>query len=96
VLWHFRVNCHVMPGARYAVSGEIRHHQRAAQRRRVSDWMGGRFSFLRCGADHHTVSFVRYEEARLHHMAFEVRDMAELQRSCDFLASILRAESYCL
>jgi len=53
---------------------------------RVSDWMGDRFSFLRCGADHHTVNFVRYEEARLHHMAFEVRDMAELQRSCDYLA----------
>jgi catechol-2,3-dioxygenase len=53
---------------------------------KVSDWMGDRFSFLRCGADHHTVNFVRYAEARLHHMAFEVRDMAELQRSCDFLA----------
>jgi len=53
---------------------------------RVSDWMGDRFSFLRCGADHHTVNFVRYEEARLHHIAFEVRDMAELQRSCDYLA----------
>jgi catechol-2,3-dioxygenase len=53
---------------------------------RVSDWMGDRFSFLRCGVDHHTVNFVRYEEARLHHMAFEVRDMAELQRSSDFLA----------
>jgi catechol-2,3-dioxygenase len=53
---------------------------------KVSDWMGDRFSFLRCGADHHTVNFVRYEEARLHHIAFEVRDMAELQRSCDYLA----------
>jgi len=53
---------------------------------RASDWMGDRFSFLRCGADHHTVNFVRYEEARLHHMAFELRDMAELQRSCDYLA----------
>jgi len=53
---------------------------------RVSDWIGDRFSFLRCGCDHHTVNFVRYEEARLHHLAFEVRDMAELQRSCDYLA----------
>lgn len=52
---------------------------------RVSDWMGDRFSFLRCGADHHTVNFVRYEDARLHHMAFEVKDMPELQRACDFL-----------
>jgi catechol-2,3-dioxygenase len=53
---------------------------------KVSDWMGDRFSFLRCGADHHTVNFVRYEEARLHHMAFEVKDMSEVQRACDFLA----------
>ena len=53
---------------------------------KVSDWMGDRFSFLRCGADHHTVNFVRYEEARLHHIAFEVTDMAEVQRACDFLA----------
>jgi catechol-2,3-dioxygenase len=53
---------------------------------KVSDWMGDRFSFLRCGPDHHTVNFVRYEEARLHHIAFEVKDMAEVQRSCDLLA----------
>jgi len=53
---------------------------------KVSDWMGDRFSFLRCGADHHTVNFVRYEEARLHHIAFEVKDMAEVQRACDLLA----------
>jgi catechol 2,3-dioxygenase-like lactoylglutathione lyase family enzyme len=53
---------------------------------KVSDWMGDRFSFLRCGRDHHTVNFARYEEERLHHMAFEVSDMAEVQRSSDFLA----------
>jgi catechol-2,3-dioxygenase len=53
---------------------------------KVSDWMGDRFSFLRCGRDHHTVNFARYEQERLHHMAFEVSDMAEVQRSCDFLA----------
>jgi catechol 2,3-dioxygenase-like lactoylglutathione lyase family enzyme len=53
---------------------------------KVSDWMGDRFSFLRCGRDHHTVNFARYDQERLHHMAFEVSDMAEVQRSCDFLA----------
>jgi catechol-2,3-dioxygenase len=53
---------------------------------KVSDWMGKRFSFLRCGRDHHTVNFARYEEERLHHIAFEVADMAEVQRSSDFLA----------
>jgi catechol 2,3-dioxygenase-like lactoylglutathione lyase family enzyme len=53
---------------------------------RASDWMGDRFSFLRCGVDHHTVNFARYDEERLHHIAFEVKDLAELQRSSDFLA----------
>ncbi len=53
---------------------------------RVSDWMGERFSFLRCGRDHHTVNFARYEEERLHHVAFEVADMAEVQRASDYLA----------
>jgi catechol 2,3-dioxygenase-like lactoylglutathione lyase family enzyme len=53
---------------------------------KVSDWMGDHFSFLRCSPDHHTVNFARYEEARLHHIAFEVRDMAEVQRACDYLA----------
>jgi catechol 2,3-dioxygenase-like lactoylglutathione lyase family enzyme len=53
---------------------------------KVSDWMGERFSFLRCGRDHHTVNFARYEEERLHHIAFEVADMAEVQRASDYLA----------
>jgi len=53
---------------------------------KVSDWMGDRFSFLRCGRDHHTVNFARYDEERLHHVAFEVADMAEVQRSSDLLA----------
>ena len=53
---------------------------------KVSDWMGDRFSFLRCGRDHHTVNFARYDEERLHHIAFEVADMAEVQRSSDLLA----------
>jgi catechol-2,3-dioxygenase len=53
---------------------------------KVSDWMGDRFSFLRCGSDHHTVNFARYDEERLHHIAFEVKDVGELQRSSDYLA----------
>ena len=53
---------------------------------RVSDWMGERFSFLRCGSDHHTVNFARYDDERLHHIAFEVKDIGELQRSSDYLA----------
>ena len=52
---------------------------------RISDWIGDHFAFLRCGVDHHTVHFVRYDEPRLHHIAFEVKDWAELQRGCELL-----------
>ena len=52
---------------------------------RVSDWIGDHFAFLRCGMDHHTVNFVHYESPRLHHIAFEVKDWAELQRGCEIL-----------
>jgi len=52
---------------------------------RVSDWMGDHFAFLRCGVDHHTLNFVRFEEPRLHHIAFEVKDWSELQRGIEIL-----------
>jgi catechol 2,3-dioxygenase-like lactoylglutathione lyase family enzyme len=52
---------------------------------RMSDWIGDHFVFLRCGVDHHTVNFVRYEQPALHHIAFEVKDWAELQRGCEIL-----------
>ncbi|MDB5572012.1 MAG: bleomycin resistance protein [Hyphomicrobiales bacterium] len=53
---------------------------------RVSDWMGDHFVFMRCGPDHHTVNFVRYETPRLHHIAFEVKDWGEIHRTCEVLA----------
>ena len=52
---------------------------------RTSDWIGDHFAFLRCGVDHHTVNFVQYKSPRLHHIAFEVKDWAELQRGCEIL-----------
>ena len=52
---------------------------------RVSDWNGDTFAFLRCGPDHHSVNFVFDEVPQLHHIAFEVKDWAEIQRACDFL-----------
>jgi catechol 2,3-dioxygenase-like lactoylglutathione lyase family enzyme len=52
---------------------------------RVSDWRQNNFAFLRCGVDHHTVNFVKDEQQRLHHIAFEVRDWSEIHKSCDFL-----------
>jgi catechol 2,3-dioxygenase-like lactoylglutathione lyase family enzyme len=52
---------------------------------RVSDWIGDHFSFLRCGVDHHTVNFVRFDEERLHHIAFELRDWGAIHDACDYL-----------
>jgi catechol 2,3-dioxygenase-like lactoylglutathione lyase family enzyme len=53
---------------------------------RVSDWNGDTFAFLRCGPDHHTVNFVFDAVPQLHHIAFEVKDWAEIQRACEWLA----------
>lgn len=53
---------------------------------RVSDWRADRFAFLRCNVDHHTINFVSDEQQRLHHIAFEVKDWAEIHRACDHLA----------
>jgi catechol-2,3-dioxygenase len=53
---------------------------------RVSDWRDNTFAFLRCGPDHHTVNFVHDEVPQLHHVAFEVKDWAEIQRACEWLA----------
>ena len=53
---------------------------------RVSDWNGDTFAFLRCGPDHHTVNFVFDAVPQLHHIAFEVKDWAEIQKACEWLA----------
>ncbi|MFZ0423943.1 MAG: VOC family protein [Xanthobacteraceae bacterium] len=52
---------------------------------RLSDWIGDYFVFLRCGVDHHTANFIRGPNARMHHIAFEVRDMSQLANACDLL-----------
>jgi len=53
---------------------------------RVSDWHADHFAFLRCNTDHHTVNFVYDAEPQLHHIAFEVKDWAEIQRAAEILA----------
>ena len=50
---------------------------------RVSDWRDDTFAFLRCNTDHHTVNFVHDTEPQLHHIAFEVKDWAEIQRAAE-------------
>ena len=53
---------------------------------RVSDWRSDIFVFMRCGPDHHTVNFATHgPHQKMHHIAFEVKDWAEIQRACDFL-----------
>ena len=54
---------------------------------RISDWIGDWFSFMRCGPDHHTVNFVRGEKTHLAHIAFEVKDMAQIAVACDLLGA---------
>jgi catechol 2,3-dioxygenase-like lactoylglutathione lyase family enzyme len=53
---------------------------------RVSDWRDETFAFLRCGPDHHAINFVVDPVPQLHHIAFEVKDWAEIQRACEWLA----------
>jgi catechol 2,3-dioxygenase-like lactoylglutathione lyase family enzyme len=53
---------------------------------RISDWRSDFFVFMRCGPDHHTVNFASHgAHEKMHHIAFEVKDWAEIQRACDFL-----------
>lgn len=52
---------------------------------RISDWIEDRFVFLRCGTEHHTVNFTRGPDARMHHMAFSLRDAAHMHRAGDIL-----------
>ena len=54
---------------------------------RVSDWIQDWFAFMRCGPDHHTVNFVRGKRTMMHHVAFELKDWAQIQSACDFLGS---------
>ena len=53
---------------------------------RVSDWRGSDFAFLRCNSDHHSVNFVIDPVPQFHHIAFEVKDWAEIQRAAELLA----------
>ncbi|MCX7314567.1 MAG: VOC family protein [Hyphomicrobiales bacterium] len=50
---------------------------------RISDWIGDFFVFMRCNADHHSVNFIAGKSARMHHIAYELRDFSHLQTACD-------------
>ncbi|MEM7034732.1 MAG: VOC family protein [Chloroflexota bacterium] len=53
---------------------------------RISDWVGEDFVWLRCNPDHHGVAISRYPQQKMHHIAFEVKDMAELVHQAEYLA----------
>jgi catechol 2,3-dioxygenase-like lactoylglutathione lyase family enzyme len=52
---------------------------------KVSDWRSDFFAFLRCSRDHHSVNLLQADHGNIHHLAFELRDEAEINRACDFL-----------
>ena len=54
---------------------------------KVSDWREDFFVWMRCGREHHTANFVRGDNIKMHHFAFELKDVSEIMRTCDFLAS---------
>ncbi len=53
---------------------------------RISDWIENFFVFMRCNSDHHSVNFLRGDEIRMHHIAFELKDVGHIAYSCDLLA----------
>ncbi len=54
---------------------------------RVSDWIEDFFVFLRCGPDHHTMNFLQSKYQKMHHIAFQLKDWAHVQRACDHLSN---------
>lgn len=52
---------------------------------RLSDRIEDYFLFLRCGPDHHTVNFIESPRAKMHHIAFELKDATHIFSACDFL-----------
>ena len=53
---------------------------------KISDWIDDFFVFMRCGPDHHSVNFLRGDVARVHHVAFELKDFSHIAKACDLLA----------
>ena len=54
---------------------------------KLSDQRSDFFAFLRCSRDHHSLNFLQAgNHPGLHHLAFELRDQAEIGHACDILA----------
>ena len=53
---------------------------------RVSDWIEDFFVFMRCSPDHHAMNFLQSKYQKMHHIAFQLKDWAHVQKACDHLA----------
>ena len=53
---------------------------------RVSDWIEDFFVFMRCSPDHHSMNFLGSKYQKMHHIAFQLKDWAHVERACDHLA----------
>lgn len=52
-----------------------------------TDDIGGLAAFMTCNRDHHVVNVAGVPQAKVHHIAFELRDNAGRARACDTLAN---------
>jgi catechol-2,3-dioxygenase len=52
---------------------------------RLIDWNGHWMAFLNCSSDHHSLAFVAGKQAKLDHVAFEVREWLDLARGIYYL-----------
>jgi catechol 2,3-dioxygenase-like lactoylglutathione lyase family enzyme len=52
---------------------------------RVSDWVDDIFVWMRCNPDHHSFAFARADTIKMHHVAFEIKDLSYLARQADHL-----------
>jgi len=50
---------------------------------RISDWVPGVQSFLRCAPEHHSVGFLRFDRPLLHHHAYDVGSWDAIKTVCD-------------
>jgi catechol 2,3-dioxygenase-like lactoylglutathione lyase family enzyme len=52
---------------------------------RVSDWVDDIFVWIRCNPDHHGLAFAKMDTLKMHHLAFEIKDLSYLARQADHL-----------
>lgn len=52
---------------------------------RVSDWVDDIFVWVRCNPDHHGLAFAKMDTVKMHHFAFEIKDLSYLARQADYL-----------